>query len=288
MEHPTLADFPVLPLAERLRAIHAPPGSLGLFWLGQAGFGLCGTDTTVLIDPFLSDHPDRLVPLAGRPETFDFVRAVLATHEHWDHLDLASWPALAAAAPRARFVAPRPVVEQVLAAGLSADRVIGAEADVELALGGARVFPIPARHGVHVSDAYTFGREISAGLYRYLGYVVELNGVRVYHAGDTIAYDGMAERLRRLRVDVALLPINGRDYYREQQDIVGNLTYREAADLAADAGVDLVIPMHYEMFAANAEQPGTFVDYLRRTHPEVTALAMGRHAGFIYTRPAPR
>ncbi len=52
--------------------------------------------------------------------------------------------------------------------------------------------------------------------------------MRVYHAGDTIAYDDMVERLRALRVDVALLPINGRDHFREAQDVVGNLTPREA------------------------------------------------------------
>lgn len=34
---------------------------------------------------------------------------------------------------------------------------------------------------------------------------------RLYHAGDTLRWDGQAELLRRHRVDVALLPINGRD-----------------------------------------------------------------------------
>ena len=274
-------------LASRVQATRPPPGSLGLFWLGQAGFALRGADTTLLIDPFLAEGPERLVPPADRPEAFDFVDAVLATHEHWDHLDLATWPTLAAATPGTRFVVPRPVVEQVVAAGISADRVIGAEPDVELRFGSARVVPVPARHGVHVADAYNFGHQLSAGQYRYLGYVVDLNGVRAYHAGDTIVYDGMARRLRELRVDLALLPINGRDHYRERQDIVGNLTYREAADLAAEAGVDLVVPMHYEMFAANAEDPGTFVDYARRTYPSLTTLVPGRRGGFLYTPPRP-
>ena len=274
-------------LATRVRATRPVAGSLGLFWLGQAGFALRGTATTVLIDPFLAERPDRLVPPADRPEAFDFVDAVLATHEHWDHLDLASWPALVAAAPNARFVAPLPVVEQVVAAGVPAGRVVGAAPDVELTFGDARVIPVPACHGVHVTDAYTFGHELSGGHYRYLGYVVELNGVRVYHAGDTIVYDGMAERLRTLRVDVALLPINGRDHYRERQDIVGNLSYREAADLVAEAAVDLVVPMHYEMFAANAERPATFVDYLHQAHPTLTTLVPGRYGSFVYTPPRP-
>lgn len=277
-----MADIPSF--AERVRSFEPEAGSLGLFWLGQSGFALRGAGTSLLIDPFLSDRPERLVPPADQPEAFDFVDAVLATHEHWDHLDLASWPFLAAGAPRARFVVPRPVVEQVVAAGIPSERVVGAAPDEPLALGAAGVMPIPACHGVDVADAYNFGRAISGGQVRYLGYVVELNGVRVYHAGDTILYDGMGDRLRAARPDVALLPINGRDAEREQRNVVGNLTYREAADLAAEIGADLVIPMHYEMFAANSERPGTFLDELRQTHPHLNALALGTHAGFAYRR----
>src|SRR5436853_257036 len=84
---------------------------------------------------------------------------------------------------RSRFVVPAPVVDQVTALGLGADRVLGAEVDVPLSIGAAHVTPIPARHGVEMADAYTFGQELSGGKYRYLGYVVELNGVRVYHGG---------------------------------------------------------------------------------------------------------
>src|SRR5439155_782589 len=81
-------------------------------------------------------------------------------------------------------------------------RVVAASPDAEIVLGEARVTPVPASHGVHVADAYSFG--LVPGEHRYLGYVVELGGVRVYHAGDTIRYDRMAERLRALAVDVAL------------------------------------------------------------------------------------
>lgn len=268
--------------AARIEAMRPPAGSLGIGWLGQAGFALRGSATTLLIDPYLVESPERVVPPADRPEPFGFVDAVLATHEHIDHLDLPTWPALAAAG-ETRFVAPVPIVDQVLAAGISADRVTGAVVDQEIRIGDAVITPVPARHGVHVADAYTFGHELSGGLHRYLGYVVELNGVRIYHAGDSIIYDGMAERLRRMGVDIAMLPINGRDHYREQQDLVGNLSYREAADLAAEIGVEIVIPMHYEMFAGNLERPGTFVDYLRAAHPDVTAVVPGRYGQLILT-----
>lgn len=274
-------------VATRIQAMNPPPGALAFLWLGQAGFALRGAGTTLLVDPYLVDSDARQVPPAGRPEAFDFVDAVLATHEHIDHFDRPTWPALAAASPSARFVVPRPIADQVAALGITPERIIAAEVDMPFSIGAARITPIPARHGIHVADAYTFGQELSGGLYRYVGYVIELNGVCVYHAGDTIVYDGMAERIRAHAADVALLPINGRDELREQRDLVGNLSYREAADLAAAAGVDLAVPMHYEMFAGNTENPGTFVDYARNTYPTLNVLVPGRYGAFVYTRPVP-
>lgn len=156
-----------------------------------------------------------------------------------------------------------------------------------MTVGAARVWPVPALHGLHAADAYTFGHEYSEAQYRFLGYVVELDGVRVYHAGDTVMFDGLIEAVRELAPHVALLPINGRDYFREGQDIVGNLNAREAARLAVEIGANLLIPMHYDMFAGNLEDPGMPVSYVRRHFPHLNVLLPGHFRGFVYT-PLPR
>ena len=107
--------------------------------------------------------------------------------------------------------------------------------------------------------------------------------MRIYHAGDTVIYDGLVERLREQEVDVAFLPINGRSYFRGQRDIVGNMDEREAADLAAAAGVKLLVPIHYDMFAANQGRPGVLVDYIQASHSGPTCLvpAPGRRFTFL-------
>jgi L-ascorbate metabolism protein UlaG (beta-lactamase superfamily) len=110
---------------------------------------------------------------------------------------------------------------------------------------------VPALHGVEPSDAYRFGP--------FHGYVVEVDGVRVYHAGDTLAWDGLGSLLRELRVDVALLPTNGRDPGREAAGIVGNMDHREAVELASEAGARVLVPMHYGMFASNTVDPALAV-----------------------------
>src|SRR4029077_12332985 len=78
--------------------------------------------------------------------------------------------------------------------------------------------------------------------HRWLGYVVELNGVPLYHSGDTILHDGLVDRLQKRSVDVACLPVNGRDFWRERRGIIGNLDARESAELAATIGADVLIP----------------------------------------------
>jgi len=244
---------------------------LHLHRLPQAGFVLRGNGTTLLIDAFLSPRPDRLVPASLAPESLTGIDAILATHEHRDHLDLIALPALAAASPNARVIVPAPIVERV-AAIVGGDRVIGATVDGEIAVRAARVIPVPACHGVDVSDAYTFGQELSGGLHRYLGYVIDLGGVRVYHAGDTIRYDGMAERLRALRGDIALLPINGRRAEREARGFVGNMDHADAADLAAEAGIGALVPMHHDTIDGNTGSVADLRAYVAKSHPELKVI----------------
>jgi L-ascorbate 6-phosphate lactonase len=262
-------------------------GQVAFWWLGQSGFGLRGHAATVVVDPFLADHPDRLFPPPCRPDQVGGLDAVVVTHDHLDHLDEESLPALADASPDARFVVPEPLIEHVVGLGIPGGRVAGVQPDQALELGGLTIHPIPASHGDDVAEGYGFGLERSNGLYRFLGYVFDLGGVHVYHAGDTIPYEGMEERLRELRVDVALLPINGRDAEREAQGIVGNLDEEEAANLAAAIEADLLVPMHYDLFAGNPGSPERLVELAKRDHPELQVLVASRARRFVYTNPAP-
>jgi L-ascorbate metabolism protein UlaG (beta-lactamase superfamily) len=266
----------------RLRELDLAAGTVALWWLGQAGFAMRAGATVLLLDPFLSPMAERLYPPALDPEAAVGVDVVVCSHEHYDHLDLASLPAIARVSPGARFVVPRPLVDAVAGAGVPRARIVGAQPGEALRFDGVTLHPVPASHGVGMKDAYTFGMELSGGLYRYLGYVLDDGSMRVYHAGDTVAYPGMAERLRELRVEVALLPINGRDHYRESAGIVGNLDHREAAALAADAGADVLVPMHYDMFPGNQGYPAHLVDVVRREHPELSVIVPARGRPLLY------
>lgn len=246
-----------------------------LRWLGQAGFIVRAGGRRVVVDPFLSPRPGRLVSAPVGPQDLIGCDAILISHEHVDHMDLPTLCRLRELDPDTPIVLPRPLLDLAGSSGL-AGPLIGAIPGQPIVLAsGLTVHPVAARHGIHVSDAYTFGVEHPGGGHRYLGYVLDLDGYRTYHSGDTLDYPGLAERLRELGTHAALLPINGRDIEREGQDLVGNLSAAEAVDLAARAQVSVLIPMHYEMFAENRGPLGAFVELVREQLPDVTILVPG-------------
>ncbi|HEU5427498.1 MAG TPA: MBL fold metallo-hydrolase [Actinocrinis sp.] len=245
-------------------------GSVTMRFLGQAGFVLSAQNVSVAIDPFISDFlPDRQFPCPVPIAQLASVGLVLATHEHPDHLDLAGLREWLGVAPDLCVVVPQPVVAIAREGGVPEANLVGMQPGERFSWNGVTIWPVPALHGVGVSDAYNFGREISGGLVRYLGYVVEIGALRIYHSGDTLDHDGLAETLRELRTEVALLPVNGRDAAREARDIVGNLSAAEAAGLAVRSGVRTAVPMHYDMFAGNPGSPDEFASALQGSGIEV-------------------
>jgi len=105
----------------------------------------------------------------------------------------------------------------------------------------------------------------ASGEAAFAGFVLDLDGVRLYHAGDGILYEGQVERLRPMNIDIAMLPVNGRDLVRERAGIIGNTDAREAFWLADAIGSPVVIPMHNDLFTMN-RAPWASVWETRDTH----------------------
>ncbi|MBC7811564.1 MAG: MBL fold metallo-hydrolase, partial [Burkholderiales bacterium] len=104
--------------------------------------------------------------------------------------------------------------------------------------------------------------------YRYLGFVIEWNGVTFYHSGDTIVFPGYMERMKSLpRVDVALVAANGRDAYRDEFTVTGNLQPSEAVWLAQELGWDMLIGGHNDLYLWNTLRAGELADEVRRRNP---------------------
>ena len=265
-------------LAASIATAEIPPVGVRLWSLGQAGFVLRSADRTVAVDPWLSDWLERRErnprlrarPAPMVPASLVGLDLVLITHEHPDHLDPGTVPIVAQRNPDARWVVPAPLVPLLTDLGVPAERTHGVVVDEPVEVAGVPLVAVPAAHAFSPEGfgGYTFWTH-EDGRHRAVGYAVDLGGTRILHAGDTVWWPGYAERLARLRPDVAILPINGRDAPREAQGLVGNLDAREAADLAAAARIPLVVPCHWDGVAGNTEDPAVFVAYAVRTYPSL-------------------
>jgi L-ascorbate metabolism protein UlaG (beta-lactamase superfamily) len=228
--------------------------TLDLTWLGQAGFLLETPKTRLLIDPWVSPAEGRLIESPPLELVADRIDFVIVTHEHADHFDLAFLRQLAERSPDAVLVLPEPIAEQgkgvlALSPVRPGDRVELVDFTLDV---------VPAFHALRVEDPCTDGEG------RFVGYVIRVAGAVVYHAGDTLAMNGLLAALDGKPIDVALLPINGRDSLRESQGIVGNLDFREAVQLAVGVGAHTLIPYHWDGFAGNTERPGRVVEEAAR------------------------
>jgi L-ascorbate 6-phosphate lactonase len=241
-------------------------------WYGQSGFRIEAGERRVLIDPFLSDRADRSYrPPAGPADVAD-VTLVLCTHEHADHLDLPFLREFCRLNREARIVVPEPVVDVAVNGGLEAARLVAAAPGEELREADVTVHPLPALHGMGGDQpvAYEFA---PGGVVRFLGYVLEVGGVRFYHAGDGLLYRELPQTLSSLAPDVLMIPINGRDATREAVGIVGNMNETEAAWLCHQVSPSYVIPMHYDAIAHNTGDPGRFTALVRASGTHAAVLA---------------
>jgi len=249
------------------------PGTLAVWYLGQESVVWKAAGQTAWIDPYLSPHPGRRYPPLCAPEHVTAADLVLISHEHSDHLDPRTCAGIAAASARARFVAP-PVCRPLLrAAGVPDDRILSPRTGEVLTLGPWRLRTVP---GAHEQVDWSAERD-----HRFVGYIVEADGLACYHAGDTLACDELLAALLPWvgRLDLAMLPINGRDYFRLAAQCFGNFTFREAAEVAMRLDPGLTVPMHYDLFHTfNDERPAHFLDYIYDKAPylPVAILAPGQ------------
>jgi L-ascorbate metabolism protein UlaG (beta-lactamase superfamily) len=184
-----------------------------LTWLGHAAVKIKGS-RTVIIDPFLTGNPAAAV----KAEEIDQADIVIVTHDHGDHRGDAFEIARRTGAT---VVAIHEIAVEAIAQGLVAEGMnIGGTVEVK----GVKVHMVPALHSAERGTA--------------AGVVVEMDGRRVYHAGDTgLTYD-MTIIGEFFAPDLSFLPIG--DRY--------TMGVPSAAKAVEFLKTKRVIPIHYGTF----------------------------------------
>lgn len=255
---------------------HTQPG-VALWWLGQSGFLLMCEGRCALLDPYLSesltekyaktDKPHvRLTRRVIDPRRLDFISVTASTHNHTDHLDAQTLKPLLDVNPEMALIVPE--ANRAFAAdrlGLEVEAIVGAEEGHAIEVAGYSFQAVPAAHETLERDA--------AGRPTHVGYIVRAGNFTIYHSGDTVRYEGMADLLLPFKIDIAVLPINGR---APERRVAGNLDGPEAAQLAHDIGAKLVIPCHYDLFEFNTASPDAFVAECKRLGQRYQVLKNGQ------------
>ncbi|MGI0100483.1 MAG: MBL fold metallo-hydrolase [Candidatus Micrarchaeaceae archaeon] len=181
-----------------------------LFWVGHASFYIKANGATIFIDPFkVSDSVKEKADL------------ILLTHAHFDHTN-------------------KPDIEKVRNSGT---KFIASQKCLDKKEYGSLEVSRPGFKtdfkgiGIEAVRAYNHKKE-RLGFHpkeeEWVGYVLDIDGTRIYHAGDT---DFIPEMSDLKDIDYALLPMGG----------TYTMTVDEAAEAAKEIKPKKVIPMHYKM-----------------------------------------
>jgi L-ascorbate metabolism protein UlaG (beta-lactamase superfamily) len=234
-------------LLTRRRGQHKQPvfpslshGQVSLTWIGHASFLLQFPALNLLIDPnfanwlFLLKRQRR----AGfKIRDLPHAEFVLLTHAHFDHFHKPTLRRL----PRPRIaIVPWGVGD--LAQGQGFDRIIELEWWETFTHGDLKITLVPAKH---------WGARVLGDRHRgYGGFVVEHQGRRVYHAGDSAYFDGFKEIGRRCPPEIALLPIGA---YHPASFRNVHMGPEEAIKVFRDIRARWLVPMHYGTFRLSFE-----------------------------------
>lgn len=265
-------------LLEEVRSLENDPEHFHVWWLGQSGYLLTYKGTRLLIDPYLSDSLTKKYANTNKPHIrmseqvmapplLTNISFVSSSHNHTDHLDgetlipiLKNNPDISFIIPEANrsFVTNRLQCDPAFPVGLNDGKAFNKN--------GFTYYGIPAAHN-------TLDRNEN-GECLYMGYIIKFGSWVVYHSGDTLWFEGMEDILAQHHIHLAFLPINGND---EARGVAGNLNAEEAVALAKKAGIQHVIPCHYDMFTFNTASPEVFAQLAQASQQPYTILPPGGH-----------
>lgn len=213
-------------------------------YLGHASFEIHTSSKRILIDPFLKENPAGIKPL----EKADIV---FITHEHYDHC------------------APDDIKKNISSGAIvvASEECASKLSDMKTKLVRPGTKGSLADVNYETIPAYTIDKFREPGVQFHpkgmnVGFVIDTDGKRVYHAGDT---DFVPEMKELKNIDVALLPIGGHF----------TMTLDEAVEAAKAIKAKLTIPMHYNTMQMIQADPKEFVAKLKTAGLEGKILNNG-------------
>lgn len=188
----------------------------------------------IYIDPFKID------------KNYKDADLIFITHDHYDHYSEDDIDKVKK--DETVFIVPEELLTKLLVRGYNKNNIITVEPNMQYMVEGIKFETIPA---------YNINKQFHPKENEWVGYIIEIKGIRYYIAGDT----DITEENKKVKCDVAFIPVGG----------TYTTDFKEAAQLVNEIKPKIAVPTHYGS-VVGTKQDAT--DFVRLLHPIIKGIIL--------------
>ena len=182
-------------------------------------------EKTIYIDPFKIDR------------NYNDADIIFVTHDHYDHYSEEDIDKVIN--ENTVIVIPEELLTKVLKKGINKNAIITVEPNKKYMVQGIKFETVPA---------YNTNKTFHPKENDWVGYVIEINGIKYYIAGDT----DITEENKKVKCDVAFVPVGG----------TYTMDFKEAAQLVNEIQPKVAVPIHYGSVVGTKQDAEEFIKLL--------------------------
>lgn len=191
-------------------------------------------EKTIYIDPFKIDR------------NYNDADIVFITHDHYDHYSEEDIDKVIN--ENTTIIIPEELLTKLLKKGINKNAIITVEPNEKYVVQGIKFETIPA---------YNTNKTFHPKKNGWVGYIIIINGIRYYIAGDT----DITEENKQVKCDVAFVPVGG----------TYTMDFKEAASLINEIKPKIAIPIHYGSIVGTEQDA---IDFIRLLQPEIKGIIL--------------
>lgn len=183
----------------------------------------------IYVDPFKID------------ENYNDADIIFITHDHYDHYSEDDIDKVKKA--DTVIIVPEELLTKVLRKGFRQEYIITVEPNKKYMAEGIEFKTVPA---------YNTNKQFHPKENEWVGYIIEIKGVKYYIAGDT----DITEENKKVKCDVAFVPVGG----------TYTMDFKEAAYLINEIKPKVAVPIHYGSIVGKMQDA---TDFIKLLHPTI-------------------
>ena len=191
-------------------------------------------EKTIYIDPFKIDR------------NYNDADIVFITHDHYDHYSEEDIDKVIN--ENTTIIIPDELLTKLLRKGINKNAIITVEPNKNYMVQGIKFETI---------SAYNTNKTFHPKENGWVGYIIIINGIRYYIAGDT----DITEENKQVKCDVAFVPVGG----------TYTMDFKEASSLINEINPKIAVPIHYGSVVGTEQDA---IDFVRLLHPEIKGIIL--------------